>query len=362
MFQKEFSAFIKQIDRQRIILRADLNVPLNNGAITNDSRLKAFLPTLKALSEVTPSITILTHLGRPEGKTTDLSTAILAAWIKSHGIPCQHHPSLENNPADEILMMENLRFWDGEHTQDDRFAGLLAQLGEFFIFDAFGVAHRNDTSVSCLPGKFSPERRNQGPLVEHEVRGLSVIREDAQKPFTIAIGGKKVKDKLPLLEAVITAPPSRRPTHILIGGLIAWELMHNEKQLNNIQHHAAENDVSVVLPSDWVMNQAGSPIDIGPETVDCFSQIIQTAKTIFANGTMGIWEDPASARGSFAILTAIANQSDAYSVIGGGDCIAAADACKATPGIDFISTGGGATLALLAAKSPSDLPGLLWYL
>lgn len=362
MFKKEFSAFIKQIQHQRIILRADLNVPLNNNFIANDSRLKAFLPTLKALSEVTSSIRIITHLGRPVGKDMGLSTAILAAWIKSHGIACEHYPSLENTTAEGILIMENLRFWGGEQAQDDSFAELLAKLGEFFIFDAFGVVHRNDTSVSCLPGKFAQEKRNQGPLIEQEARGLSVIRDGAEKPFIMVLGGKKVKDKLPLLEAVITAPPHRRPSHILVGGLIAWELMRNQGALKDLQLQAAENGVSVVLPSDWIMSQSGSPIDIGQETINCFSQIIQTAKTIFANGTMGVWEDPASAHGSFAILTAIAKQADAQSVIGGGDCIAAADACKASAGIDFISTGGGATLAFLAAKSPSDLPGLSWYI
>lgn len=345
----------------KIVIRADLNTPLTQtGAIASDERLRAFLPSLKAILERgCGRITLLTHLGRPQGYDDALSTKQLAAWLTEHGVTTRHQKELTPGAQGEVVMLENLRFWPEEQQGNLNFARQLAMHADHFIFDAFATAHRTDASVAVLPTLFKPENRSLGSLVTKEISALTTLRTNPKKPFVLVLGGKKVKDKLPLISALIAAPAQRRPTHILLGGLLGWELKKSEQQKLFLE--ASAQGIEIACPTDYVMAADGSPIDIGADTVRSYLAIINRAATIFANGTMGIWEKKESAAGSFLILQGIA-QSSSYKLIGGGDCIAAAEQARVLDRIDFVSTGGGATLAFLAAQEVKELPGLACFL
>lgn len=386
-----------KIDGSRILLRADLNVPIKDKAIIQDYRLKAILPTIDHILARNGKVILIGHIGRPHPQVFDenYSTKIIAQWLSDHGYQADHEIDLMNavtkshQQRDRILVVENLRFFQGERAVNDHFADLLSQLGDFYINDAFGCLHRTDTSVTLLAEKFSSEKRACGLLVEKEISQLSDLFEKAQHPFVMVLGGSKIDDKISTIKNFITQEADHRVTTILVGGLLAQAFLqaqtpgmrnteiddHSVNKARIILDLAEQYSVDVILPSDFLIIESdlgvrptscsadalptGSRcVDIGPTTVKDFCKHIAQSKTIFMNGTMGIYEYPVYASGTQQILQAIASEQ-IHSVIGGGDAVAAAFQSGYAEKVTFLSTGGGATLAFLAAHNPyRTLPGL----
>ena len=349
--------------QKKVLLRLDLNAPLApNGAIVDDQRLKSALPTLKILQAQGCQIIILTHLGKPNPLAPDpaLSTRVLLPWFSQHGFSACFANTPEKarqllaagNPR---ILLENVRFFRGEQdpAESSSFAATLASLADCYVSDAFGTIHRNDTSVAKIPLLFNPENRFYGLCIEQEVAILEQLRSTPQKPFLALLGGNKLETKVPLIEQFLQAPATARISHLLLGGKLG--LAFEQTTLAKV---AKNYGVQVVLPIDYQRAADGNCIDIGPKTIATFLPLIQQAKTIFANGTMGKYEEASGQEGTFTLLKAIAENSG-LTVIGGGDCAAAATACGASEKVSFVSTGGGATLAYLASKKPwQELPGL----
>lgn len=375
-----------------VLLRADLNVPLKNETILCDHRLQSILPTINLLLHNQCGITIITHLGRPQGiPTRNLSTKILIPWFRKRGYDIEHQTleARERSPArSQIVMLENLRFYYGEQQRDELFAQRLLDHHNLFVQDAFGSLHDQDTSITLLPKEFSFRHRTFGLLVEKELSQLSILRTRPKSPFALIIGGNKLASKLPLLERFINKQEAGKPSAICIGGAIALPFLHAQGHCigeflldaadfsiaKQLLIAAQKNNVDIILPKDVRYIFAHRPnnvllcnanqiptaahvIDIGPQTIEAFASISMTAQTIFANGTMGIYTNTLYAHGTREVLRAIA-ESTAYSVVGGGDTVAAVYQAALEDDISFLSSGGGATLAYLACAQPEDLPGI----
>lgn len=344
------------IAHKRVFLRADLNVPLGKkGEIADEHRLQALLPTLNMLVQSAARVVIATHLGKPNPGHPDpaLSTKQLIPWFEQH----QFAVSFAASPShatellaggDKLILLENLRFFAGEQEPSSTFAGELAALADVYVTDAFGTLHRHDASIALLPSYFAPEKRFYGHCVAAELAALSKLRVAPEKPFVAIIGGNKLTTKLPLIQQLMTAPPAERVTQVLLGGLLGLDLAPELPAL------AKQHGVRLLTPIDYTDNN----LDIGPNTIALFTEHLAAGRTIFANGTMGKYEEAAGQAGTKAILEAIGNNRG-FTVIGGGDCGAAAIQCGMAEKVSFVSTGGGATLAFVASKEPwQDLPGL----
>jgi len=384
---------------KRVFVRVDLNVPLKNGQILSDYRLKAIIQTIDFILKNNGKVILATHLGRPNGFVDkNLSTALLVPWFENRGYQIDFAPDImkayEHSKKDfnKILLLENLRFLPEEQDTSKQEAQVLAknlaQLADIYINDAFAVMHRNDTSITLVPKYFESSQRGIGFLVAQELETLEHLKSTPTQPFILVIGGSKLHDKIGMLENFLQAPEENRIKTIIIGGLLAQAFLRAQghtmgitpiddatlQKAHKILKLAQEAQVQISLPTDFYLelthnyksrpltiNQIppnGTIIDIGPTSVQNFSQMLAQAQTIFANGTMGVYENPAYADGTKKILQAIAS-SPAFSVIGGGDINAAAEMFGITHDIDFCSTGGGATLAYLGAKNPDvALPGL----
>lgn len=382
-------------DKKSVFLRADLNVPLKNNLILDDYRLMAILPTIDYILQNNGKIILATHLGRPKGhRDESLSTTILIPWFKEHGYDIafvqdpSHIASLPQGYPHKLLLLENLRFFPEEKEGSSAFAQKLASLADIYINDAFGVMHRTDTSVTLLPEHFDAGNRGIGLLVEQEIATLNNLKIKPVQPFVLVLGGSKLTDKIAMIKQLLQASEEQRVKTILVGGLIAQAFLRAQgfttgvtpidettiKTAQSILTMANTVGVTIMLPTDAYLGIAhdqrsrplaidqipnnGNIVDIGPKTIEAFSHMLAQAKTIFANGTMGIYENAAYAEGTKKVFQAIA-QSSAFSVIGGGDATAAAHLFGVTDAIDFCSTGGGATLAFLGAHDPfKELPGL----
>ncbi len=381
---------------KRVLLRADLNAPIKNKEITHDYRLKAALPTINYIQEQGGKVILLTHLGRPKESSFDenLSTRIIVPWLEKQGYHVDYEIDLmqaidqTHMHYNNILLIENLRFFSGEKHVNINFAQLLAQLGDLYIDDAFGVIHRADTSLTLLAEQFAPENRACGLLVEKEMHELAQIRQNPKQPFVMVLGGSKLDDKIGMIEQFARQEKARRISTLVAGGLVGQMLlaaqgkMHAPKDTssNALAHAqkalqlAQDFDITLVLPSDFLfINDASDTpaictldqipeqarcVDIGPKTIAQCNEVITQARTILANGTMGIYEEASYTQGTKAIFSAIASSS-AYTVIGGGDAVAATFQYGLADKMDYLSTGGGATLAYLAAQNPEEeLPGL----
>ncbi len=382
---------------KRVLLRADLNAPIKNKQFIHDYRLKAALPTINYIQEQGGKVILLTHLGRPKDNKFDanLSTRIIVPWLEKEGYTVDYEIDLmeaitkTQKRHSDILLIENLRFFSGEKHVNINFAQLLARLGDLYVDDAFGVIHRSDTSLTLLAEQFYPHRRACGLLVQKEMHELAHIRQKPEQPFVMILGGSKLEDKIGMIEQFARQEKKRRITTLIAGGIIGQMLLaaqgkmhppissipdslaHAKKALQLVK----DFDITLALPCDFlVVNDAISTSaqictidqvpaqavcpDIGPKTMAHFSELVTQAHTIFANGTMGIYERTEYTGGTKAIFNAIASSS-AYTVIGGGDAVAAIFQYGLADKIDYLSTGGGATLAYLAAQNPEeDLPGL----
>jgi phosphoglycerate kinase len=380
---------------KRVFLRCDLNVPLKNGVITDDGRIKASLPTIKALLEKGASIVIAAHLGRPKGEAKpELSLAPVALRLgellgkeiifPGEVIGSEVTKSAQNLKAGEILLLENIRYSAAETSKEENeralLAAELAKLADFYVGDGFGAVHRKHASVYDLP-KLLPHAA--GFLVSAEVEVLKKLTQSPDLPYGVVLGGAKVSDKI----AVISNLLDKVNVMAIGGGMVFTFLAAQGKEIGSslaerdliptvkdLIAQAAKNGVELHLPTDIVVAptfSADAPatlvsadaipadqmgLDIGPESAKDFAKAIEKCKTVFWNGPMGVFEFAAFAEGTKVVAEALTKVSG-ISVVGGGDSAAAVRALGfADSQFGYISTGGGASLEYLEGK---ELPGLV---
>jgi phosphoglycerate kinase len=331
------------VDRKRVLVRADLNVPLEDGRVADDSRIRASLPTLRLLLERgAAGVTVCSHLGRPKGEDPAYSMELVRARLA------------ELLPDRRIRVLENTRFDPGETKNDAGFARELADGQDLYVDDAFGSAHRAHASTVAVT-ELLPAYA--GLLLEAEVEHLGrLLGDDVERPFALVAGGAKVEDKLGILRNL-----GGRADVVLVGGKMAEEL-RDESPLpfpvelpgDVVAARSFDEDAEtqVVLydavPEGWL------GLDIGPEARTRFAELLAPAKTIFWNGPMGVFEWERFSEGTRAVALAVAS-ADAYSVVGGGDSVRAVNELGVADRISWISTGGGAALEFLEGK---ELPGI----
>jgi phosphoglycerate kinase len=385
MFSKKT---IRDIDVQgkKVLVRVDFNVPMKDGAITDDTRITAALPTIKYLLEHGAAVILCSHLGRPKGGPDPKYTlAPVAEYLGkllgkkvAFAADCVGAPAEEAAKAlkaGEVLVLENTRFHPEEEANDLNFAKGMAALADLYVNDAFGTAHRAHASTEgvthYLPGV-------AGFLMEKEIQYLGQAIADPQKPFVAILGGAKVSDKIGVIKNLLA-----KADEILIGGgmantffkaqgleladsLVEPDAVETAKELLSAGGKKLHLPVDVVLGDKFdaaaeseTMKVGAVPagwriLDIGPETVAEYGKIIANAGTVVWNGPMGVFEFPAFAKGTFAVAKAVA-ASKAVSIIGGGDSVAAIQQSGLADKITHISTGGGASLEMLEGL---DLPGV----
>lgn len=353
------------LNGKRVLLRADFNVPLRDGVIADDLRIRAALPTIEWLQAAGASVTACSHLGRPKG-----------APDPAYAMEPVRQRLAELAPGVDLL--ENLRFDPGETANDPDLVRRLVEGHDAFVLDAFGAAHRAHASV-VGPPQFLPSA--SGRLLQREVEVLGGLRDNPARPFVVVLGGSKVSDKLGVIEALGAVADT-----MLIGGGMCFTFLaamgHTvggslvEPDQIETCRQLLDSSINLVLPTDVVSlcgGQLGDPdaggdvltagrdvaegcmgLDIGPQTVEAFSAHITGAGTIFWNGPMGVFEDPRFAAGTIGVAESLA-ASSGMSVVGGGDSAAAVAEFGLAASMDHISTGGGASLELL---EQGDLPGL----
>jgi phosphoglycerate kinase len=371
----------------RVFLRADLNVPLRDGVITDDARIAATVPTARELLERGARLVIASHLGRPQGQVVDglrlapIGRALAASLGRT--VTALHEVTPGSLPDDDIVLLENLRFDPGEESNDIAFAGLLAEHADAYVDDAFGAVHRAHASVAALPELMLASGRSAvaGRLVAREVEVLGTLLHDPARPFVAILGGAKVSDKLGVIASL-----TERVDALVIGGAMAFTLIAaeggsvgaslvEEDKLDEVRDALAaarSRGVPVHLPVDVVAAPAidaevpteivpadGVPeglmgLDIGPATVAEFTHALAGAGSILWNGPMGVFELAPFAGGTRAMAQACA-ASEAFTVVGGGDSLAAIRREGLADAFDHLSTGGGASLEYLEGRR---LPGL----
>jgi len=376
---------------KRVIIRADFNVPLDDEhQITDDTRIRSTLPTINRAVDDGAKVILCSHLGRPNGKVNPkYSLAPVAKRLgRLMGKTIQFAPDcigpaveglVEKMQPGDVLLLENLRFHQGEEDNDDSFSKALASLGDVYINDAFGAAHRAHASTVGIT-KFIPASV-AGFLLKKEIEYLEGAVENPVRPFVAILGGAKVSGKIGVIENL-----GKRVDKVIIGGGMAFtflkakgmeignSLVENDMLdfAKGIEDHALSRGVKFYLPVDCVVAASREPgaeskivpvqeipngwyaLDIGPASVKLFNEAVQNAKTILWNGPMGVFEIDAYARGTLAMAHAIA---DAYAltIVGGGETALAVHRSGESENMSFISTGGGAALELLEGK---QLPGL----
>jgi phosphoglycerate kinase len=326
---------------KRVLVRSDLNVPLQNGRVADDTRIRASLPTLELVLESAAAVTVCSHLGRPKGEDPAFSMRPVQERLR------------ELLPDDRLTVLENTRFNPGETTNDPAFARELADENDLFVQDAFGSVHRAHASTVGV-AELLPTYA--GLLLERELTELGKLLGDVARPFTLIAGGAKVEDKLGVLRNL-----GGKADAVVMGGKMAEEIRENNPLPFDVvlpvdvvaaEAFAEDAESSVVpydsLPDGWL------GLDIGPETRKLFAQHIAAARTIFWNGPMGVFEWPRFAAGTRAVAEAVAS-ADAYSVVGGADSARALTELGLEDRVSWLSTGGGAALELLEGK---ELPGV----
>ena len=381
---------------KRALVRVDFNVPLNDKfEITDDTRIRAAIPTIQKILKDGGSVILMSHLGRPkEGPTNKYSLKHLVPHLKEllgknvdFADDCIGASAKEKAAAlkpGEVLLLENLRFYKQEEKGDKDFAKQLASLGDVYVNDAFGTAHRAHASTAVIAEFFPADKKLFGLLMENEVKSAEKVLKSAEKPFTAIMGGAKVSDKILLIENLL-----ERADHIIIGGGMAYTFFKaqggkvgnslvEEDRLGTAKElleKARAKNVQIHLPADSVIadkfdanakTQKGDNnnipdgwmgLDIGEKAIKEFRQVILESKTILWNGPMGVFEMEKFQKGTKAVAEAIAEatQKGAYSLIGGGDSVAAINQFGFADKVSYVSTGGGAMLEFFEGK---ELPGI----
>ncbi|RYY21685.1 MAG: phosphoglycerate kinase [Cytophagaceae bacterium] len=380
----------------RAVVRVDFNVPLDkNLHITDDTRIRAATPTIKKILADGGSVVLLSHLGRPKGGYEEKYSlkALLPRLAQEYGTPVQFGGDVLSDEArglaqallpGHVLLLDNVRFHKEEEAGDEKFAQHLAQLGDVYVNDAFGAAHRRHASTAVMAHFFAPENRVGGYLLQGELDNAQKVLDNPERPFTAIMGGAKISDKILIIEKLLD-----KVDNLLIGGGMAYtfavaqggtvgsSLLEADKVelAKQLIEKAKEKGVNLVLPGDSIIankfaNDADTEIapnlaipdtwmglDLGPDAREDFSDIILDSKTILWNGPMGVFEMSNFAVGTEYVARAIADATaaGAYSLIGGGDSAAAVQQLGYGDRVSYISTGGGALLEFMEGK---ELPGV----
>lgn len=380
-------------DGKRVLVRVDFNVPIQNGIITDDRRIRESLPTLQHLISGNGRVILMSHLGRPKGGyeekySLNLVRQKLIELLGKHvyfAKDCVGSEALDLSnqlKPGEVMLLENVRFYPEEEKNDPEFAKQLAQLGDLYVNDAFGTAHRAHSSTEGVTKFLRPNVA--GFLIEKELTYLTQLLENPKRPFYAVLGGAKVSSKIDVIENLIGKVDA-----ILIGGGMAYTFFRAQKRptgsslvevekiplAKDILGKIFDSPTSIYLPGDHVavqklendiphrilktdqFEEGWMGVDIGPVATNDFVSHILEAKTIFWNGPMGVFEQPNFAKGTRAIAEAMveATKSGAVTVVGGGDSAAAVEEMGLASGFTHVSTGGGASLELMEGKA---LPGI----
>ena len=387
---------------QKALVRVDFNVPLDDKFnITDDTRMSATIPTIKKILSDGGSVILMSHFGRPKDGPADKYSLkhlvkhlhelinadggnTIKVFFADDCIGEQANLIAGMLKPGEVLLLENLRFYKEEEMGDKTFAEKLSKLGDVYVNDAFGTAHRAHASTAVIAQFFANDKKMFGLLMESEVLSAEKVLHEAEKPFTAIIGGAKVSDKIMIIENLL-----QRATDIIIGGGMAYTFLKarggnignslcEDDRLQtalDILEKAKEKNVSIHLPEDSVIadkfaadaNTEICPsdgiragwmgLDIGPKAIGIFSEVIRNSKTILWNGPMGVFEMEKFQNGtkSVALAVADATANGAFSLVGGGDSVAAVNQFKLADKVSYVSTGGGAMLEYFEGKV---LPGI----
>jgi phosphoglycerate kinase len=365
------------VEGKRVLLRVDFNVPLENGAITDDARIRAALPTIRALRERGARLLLAAHLGRPKDREPELSLKPAAERLSEllDGAEVKLAPSLDDVPDGEIVMLENVRYEKGETKNDPELAKRYAALADAYVNDAFGAAHRAHASTEGV-ARLLPSAA--GLLLQREVETLTGILADPRRPLVAIVGGAKVTDKIGVLEAFLD-----RADAILIGGAMCFpffsaqghdvgDSLCEEEGIEPARRILDAGGAKLTLPTDLVAGRAFAAdtekreidgvdvpdgwmgLDVGDDTASAYAGVIRDAGTVFWNGPMGAFELEPFAAGTRAVADAVAD-APGTTVVGGGDSAAALAKFGLADRVDHLSTGGGASLELIEGKA---LPGV----
>ncbi|HYJ65509.1 MAG TPA: phosphoglycerate kinase [Parafilimonas sp.] len=383
---------------QKALIRVDFNVPLDKKTfeIKDDTRMKAAVPTINKILNDGGSVILMSHLGRPKEGPEDKSSLkhlvkhlseLLDGKEIQFADDCIGEDAKQKASAlkpGEVLLLENLRFYKEEEKGDEAFAEKLSKLGDVYVNDAFGTAHRAHASTAVIAKFFPKEKKMFGLLMESEIKAAEKVLKSSEKPFVAIIGGAKVSDKILILENLL-----ERATDIIIGGGMAYTFFKAEggnigsslceddriETAKEIMDKAAEKNSCIHLPSDSIIADKFAAdasvsssmsttipdgwmgLDIGTMACDMFIKVIHNAKTILWNGPMGVFEMENFQHGTKAIARAVAEatQKGAYSLVGGGDSVAAVNQFGYADKVSYVSTGGGAMLEFFEGK---ELPGI----
>ena len=382
---------------EKALVRVDFNVPLDDQfRITDDTRMRAAIPTIKKILNDGGSVILMSHLGRPKSGPEDkFSLRHLISHLKEllGNVPVGFATDSVGGDAvqkakdlkpGEVLVLENLRFHKEEEKGDEAFAKKLSELGDVYVNDAFGTAHRAHASTAVIAQFYPPEKRMFGLLMNAEVSNADKVLKSAERPFTAILGGAKVSDKIEIIQNLLN-----KADNLIIGGGMAYTFLRSQGKetgnslceedkldlADNLILTANEKNVQLILPVDSVVankfaedadtkvvdndhiEKGWMALDIGPETIKLFSKAILESKTILWNGPMGVFEMEKFQAGTKAVAEAIAEatQKGAFSLIGGGDSVAAINQFGYADKVSYVSTGGGAMLEFFEGK---ELPGI----
>ena len=381
-------------ENKKALIRVDFNVPLNDDfKVTDSTRIQSAKPTIIKILEDGGSCILMSHLGRPKGveekfslkHIVDTVEDILGVEVKfaSNCVGEEATNASKNLESGQILLLENLRFHKEEEAGDEAFAKELASLGDIYVNDAFGTAHRAHASTTII-AQFFPEKKCFGYLMEQEIKSIEKVMKTGEKPVCAVLGGAKVSSKITIIDNILD-----KIDHLIIGGGMTFtfikaqggkvgnSLVEDDKMTlaNDILEKARAKNVQVHLPIDVIIADAFSNdahtntceinnipegwmgLDVGPHTEALFSKVISESKTILWNGPLGVFEMPNFAKGTIALGHAIADatKNGAFSLVGGGDSVAAVKQFGFEDQVSYVSTGGGAMLESLEGKT---LPGI----